>query len=603
MIPLLLFPPALATEGTLTVPLAELEARIAASALGAAAPAEVVLGEARWSGTADAETLALALDAELRVALVGDGYKEVPLLGSEAVLLSAEVDGRPVPVVSSGGMHVWSTDATGDRRVRVRALVPPSGPRGALEYDFGIPRTASTALALVLPRPGLRPEVTDAVVAEVRTVGGTTVLTADLAPTGRVKLLGLKDLGDAEAKPPKLYAEATHLLAVDDDRLELFTVVRYGILYAGARRFEVFVPEGFEVVSADGEGAFGWEIVATGGGNLLRGETAYPIRNRYELSLVLQRELPETATRLALPHPVGVERHHGWVGLEAPGRVRIESVTAEGALAVDPRQLPEELRRASVSPLLHAFRTTSERATLGLETVPLPEVEVSAERIDRVEARTIVSANGRAVTDLALVLRNRLRHGLLLDLPDGTEVTRALLDGEPVVPSRASTGQVVVPLRRSGPDEAFTVQLVLSGEAGVPGWLGWTGLALPTLDLPASEVRWDVHWPRDWRWSGLRSVVATQERVGWGQWLAASAAVAAPPSNTAQLAAPSDGPSASYARYWVPAGEVVAVWAWHTAPGLRTSALGAALLALLAAGAASFRRWSRSSEEAPRERG
>ena len=498
-------PAAAAPDAVVTVPVEAWEARVAAAAAVEPVPLEAVMGRARWTGTADPETLALAVDATLDVSLSGStGVARVPLLGPEAVLVGVEVDGRPVAVDQGPQGYVWPTTETGDHTVRVRARVAPSGQRGSVEYDFGVPRTAATSLSLTLPRPGLRPEIARAVRTTVQSTGDRSHVVADLAPTDRIRLLGLKDLEASGTRAAKQYAESAHLVAVDEHRIEIYTVVRYTILYAGARSFEVFVPEGLSIVSADGEGAYTYEVVEADSGTILKGETAYPIRNHYEVSLRLSRDLPQTATRLALPHAVGVEREHGWVGVEAPGRVNLEEVEPDGIVAVDPSALPDELRHASVSPLLYGMRTHGDGA-IRIRATPLPEVEVNADRIDRVNATTVVSSSGRAVTEIAVTLRNRLRHALLLDLPPGAEVTRAFLDGDPVVPSRTAKGQIAVPLRRSAPDAPFSVSIVVASPGRSPGLLGATALALPAFDLPTTALSWSVSLPEGWRWSELRA--------------------------------------------------------------------------------------------------
>lgn len=554
---------------TVTVPLDVWNAH-GPSTAAPALPPTARIGAARYQGTADEATLTLDLHATVQVSLSGVGQKAVVLLADDVVLTDARVDGTPIPIASADGHYVWKTERTGDVTVTLDALVPVSGQRGSLEYDFGVPATPITALDLVFPRPDLRPRVERAVRSEIATVGATTHLVASLETTDRVKLVGLRDFGTDGGQAAKLYAETTHLMAVDEQEIALFTVVRYSILYAGARTFEVFVPEGLTVRSADGEGAFTWTVEPTTGGNLLRGETDTPMRNRYELSLELVRPLPDAPLRFALPHVVGVEREHGWVGLEVPGRVQVANVVPDGLSPVDVHQLPDELRRASVSPLLAAFRSHGPGA-ISLDATPLPEVEVSTERIDRIEARSVVSSNGRVVTELTLTLRNRVRPGLSLTVPEGTEVLRTLRDGEVVAPSRAANGQIVVPLRRSAPDAPFTVQVVLADTVVASGWFGRTRLSLPALDWPATEVHWDVSWPAGSHWFALHGPVPTPTLSGYGHWLADDQARPVPPPTPPPQVAAAEGPSDPYARYWAPADEPIEVRAWHLAPVLWTA--------------------------------
>ena len=565
--------------GQVTVPIEVWQrARGAVATAPAAAPPSRV-GAADWRGVADPETLTLQLVGTLQIDLgQGPGWRSVPLLGQDSVLVGVTVDGRPEPVGVADGHHTWRTDRRGRAVVQVRALVPAGGQGGALQYDVVVPSTASTHLQLDLPRPNLDPAVEGAIRTEVISTDGRTRLVADLVPTTRIKVLGLRDLGEASSREAKLYAEGVHLLSVDEHRLELFTVLHYSILYAGVRRFEAFLPEGLRVVSAGGEGAFRYTLTETEGGTLLQGQTTYPIHNRYEISLRLQRELPSDTFTVDLPHPLGVERAHGWVGVEVPGRVQLDTVDAQGLLGIDPLQLPDEVREASVSPILAAFRATGDRGRVRLAARPLPEVEVDADTIDRVWARTLVSANGRVATEIQFSLRNRLRHGLTLTLPSGTRIVRAQRDGQPIVPSRGDDERIVLPLRRTTEGKGLVVQVVLASQIDLPGWIGSAALALPEVDLPISELAWEVHWPEGMRFSELRGEVRSQQRSGSGHWLGVEGQTGGTVS--AALAPPEAGSMAIYQRYWIPAGEGIGVSATHIARGLR--ALGT--LAILGLG-------------------
>ena len=560
-----------AVEATVTLPLAEVEAL-------KQAPAAVVpsarIGQARWTGRIEPGG-AIALDATLTVDLRGDGYKHVALLDEGAVLTQVTVDGQIVPVGLQGGHHTWITNARGPVTVRLQGWLAPTHQRGSLEYDVAIPQTPATHLELQLPQADLRPEVQHAVRTHVENRGGSTYLVADLSPTNRLHIVGLRDLQTEASRPPELFAETSHLVSIDDHRVELFSVVRYSILYAPSRTFEVFVPEGLAVTDADGQGAFDYVLEDVPGGQLLRGQTQHPIRNRYELSIQLQRPLPEGDLALSLPEARGVAREHGWVGLEVPGRVRVTDREGTGMTPLPVHQLPAEVRDASVSPLLDAWRLDGP-ASLSFDAARLPEVEVSAERIDAVHARTVLSARGREVTELTLELQNRSRHGLLVRLPPGSEVTRAARDGEPVTPAEHPEG-IVLPLRRTTDGRAQTLQLVLGRDRDAPGPRGTTELTLPQLDLPAAAVDWTVHLPESHRWGELTAAVRSQTRVGSGDWLADRGAMAAVGPAPA-LPTPNSSAVRHYERFWVDASTPLVVQVRHTAPWLHAaSRLGAVL--------------------------
>lgn len=552
---------ALGVESTVTLPLSAYEAIEAPTP--PVAPS-VRMGRAVWNGVVDASG-AVEVEADLVVDLDGDGWKSVPLLGAAAVLKEVRIDGTPVPVTLEGGHHVWTTDAVGPVVVHVDAWIPSSGQPGSLEYDVAIPQTPSTRLVLTLPQPDLRPEVRDAVRTDVRSVGDQTVLTADLQPTTRLHVLGLRDLQSDDARPAELYAESSHLVSIDDHRVDVFSVVRFSILYAGTRRFDLFVPDGLTVVEADGEGAFRYDLEPVDGGTLLRGETRHPIRNRYEVSLRVQQALPEGDATLRLPEARGVEREHGWVGLEVPGRVQVTERRGVDLHALQIQQLPAEVRESSLSPILDAWRLDG-GGTLAWTAAPLPEVEVSSERVDQVVARTVMAGGGRTVTELTMTLHNRSRHGLTLTLPEGTEVTSASRDGQPVVPA-ARDGGVVLPLRRTD-GRPQVLRVVLASSTRAPGLFGVTELALPPMDLPLAAVDWQLHLPEGRRWGDVESDVRSQTRAGNGSWLADRPQLAVQGTPPSAVAAPESGEVRRYGRFWVDGGDPIAIRVRHTAPWL-----------------------------------
>src|SRR5690606_3169124 len=213
--------------------------------------------------------------------------------------------------------------------------------------------------------------------------------------------------------------------SLDEDAWEMFTVVRYSILYAGTKSFRFSIPSGVSLVSADGEGAFRYTLQPQDDGSaVLVGETAYPIRNSYEISLRLRRELadPSAGFPVLRPRPLGVEREYGWVGVEVTGALNLEEKEARGMTRVDVRQLPADMLTNAVSPILKAYRYHDPTAALSLVAEPLPEQDPSSHSVDSVRAYTTVSIDGKMLTEMRITLRNRLRHQLILTLPSGAEL-------------------------------------------------------------------------------------------------------------------------------------------------------------------------------------
>ena len=579
----------------------------------------VVLGAAEYSGEAREGALALTLTLQVTLGQP-DRWKIVPLVGDDAVVIRASAAGVDVPIARRNGYHVWVTERTGEISLRVEILVPARGPRGSIEYDFLVARTPVTKFSCRFPVPGLEPRLTAAVHSETRSGPASTQYTATLRPTTRIHLVGFRDLGAAEGRDAKIYAETTSLLSVDEGAFDLFTVIRYTILYAGTKDFAIQIPKGMTVVSADGRGAFQFTIESEGERTVLKGETAFPIRNNYEISLRLRQEIEAEAFDLRLPTCIGVEREQGWLGVEVTGKLKLEELTREELLAVDLRQLPVEMIQGAVSPILKAYRYNVPDPRLRLEAILLPEKEPASASIDKVRAFTVVSTDGQVLTDLRVTLRNRLRHSLTLTLPAGTEVRTTLLDGDPVKPSRKDDGRLMVPLKRStGRErlEPFTVQVVLAGAVSSMGLLGRRELDLPSVDLPVSSLAWSVFLPARNLYSALEGDIEHQEIAGTAAWHPPSRRTAlwqnqglgnvlanAPAGDLignrgsldtgampVRIKLPERGTRVEYNRYWLDADKPLAVSFWYLRGWVRLPIALALVLGLAACLVAFSFRW------------
>ena len=570
-----------------------LDAVEAATASAGAPTTPVVLGASRFTG--ESRDGVLHLQLELQVTLASDAaWKVVPLVGEQVVVQSARSGGQALGLSRMSGYHVWITREGGEHTLTLDLLVPPRGRRGSLEYDFQVARTPATTFSCSFPSADLEPRLRAAVQSSVARAGDRTTLSATLEPTSRVHLVGFRDLGASGAREARLYAEGLHLVSLSAGTLELFSVARYNILYAGNRSFDLMIPEGFDVVSAEGEGAFRYTLEDRDGATLLKGETAYPIRNSYEISLRLKRDIPEDGSpfTVSLPRTVGAEREYGWVGAEVTGTLKLDEVERAEALAVDVRQLPLEMVQSAVSPVLRAWRYHASDARIVLSAERLPEQDPASASIDTVVADTVVSAAGRRLTDVRITLRNRIRHSLAVRLPPGAEVRSTLLDGEPIKPSRSRDGALLFPLKRSDGAtglEPFTLQLVLEEDAPPPGLAGRLDLALPTLELPVSTLRWRAWLPKNNDYSALEGDIEPQQVWGAGRWYRAPQTVGigglvgagtGPTGGAARESSesgampvridlPRSGQSLELSRYWLEADQPIEGSTWHVRSWLK----------------------------------
>lgn len=503
-----------------------------AEAQGQAAP--TVIAAAHYVGRVEKGHLRLmaTLSAHLPASR---GYKTVPLLGKDAVILSAKQGAESIPLMIRDGMWVWPTAKSGDAEIQIEFLTAPTGPRGSVEYRFGIAETSVTDLRIFFPQKDLSPVVTGAAVTERKELTGGIELHAVLPPIEDIHIVGFHEVDDSLAtSKAQLYGQTMNLVSVSDEVLEVFSVISYAILYAPTKHFEIEIPSGYEISSADGQGAFRYTITTQNGQTTLHGETADGIRQRYEISLRLRRALSATENELRVPIPKlkGVERDSGTLAIEAPGRLSVERAEGDGLLKIDARELPDAILASSVSPVTQAFRYAAPPANATIWIGRYPEKILATSSVDRLEMSTVATRDGERMTQMTFELRNNLRQHLAVTVPDGAEIKSATLDNAPIKLSRDASGRVLVPLVRSRIEEGrlkpLRIRMVVSTKADAFGLFGRQTFSMPRVDIPISSMSWSIHLPKSFGHTKFDTGVANETSVRDASWFQPPAPNSAP---------------------------------------------------------------------------
>lgn len=585
-----------------------------------------VVGETIYRGRSEGRFLRFTLEMTARFP-DADVLRSIPVLGRDAVVLSARHDGVPIALIQGGDHWVWHARARGRARLVVDFVVAPTGPRGSIEYRFGVAESPVTELSVDFGTHGLSPQIAGAVTKRVSPSESGTRLDAILKPTRRIHIVGLHDVEkSAGARAAKVYGETHNLVSLSDESIELFSVVDFTILYAPAKRFRVELPAGYDIVSADGQGAFHYTIETVEHKPVLVGETAFGMRDHYEISIRLKRALSADEKKVQLPVPrlPDVERDTGYVAIEVPGKLSVEAAKGEGLVPLDVRELPQGLVMSAVSPVVRAFRYADRRSPVWLEVARYPERALASGGVDELSATSVITTDGRVMTDARFELRNVLEQYLALELAEGAEVQSAAIDGNPLKPSRDDKGRVLLPLVRSKRDGGrlvpFEVQIVYRTQMDELGAVGRRSLVLPKLEVPISSLEWNVYVPGGFETTSLGGPVAPQRFVKNASWhdsgladigleeedaleLAAAYGIEADPGDAGsgampvRVRIPKRGKHLAYHRYWVDAGQPTEVrFGFVRSPvAMIWSALGALALAgmvLLA--------WSLSKKRGPR---
>jgi len=145
-------------------------------------------------------------------------------------------------------------------------------------------------------------------------------------------------------------------------------------------------------------------------------------------------------------------------------------------------------------------RQPGEAPGLALEWTRFPDTKLLAAVAQQATVTTLVTSEGRSLTEVKLLLRNRQQPFMKVALPPGASIVSAEVGGETVKPVLGADGSRV-PLLRAGfrPADAYEVSFVIMHSGAPFAQKGGGELTLPKMDVPVGLVEWEVFLPERYK--------------------------------------------------------------------------------------------------------
>lgn len=490
-------PPA-GPPGTVTLPLADYDRLVERAASPtrppAAAPVSAVLSRV---------SLALRVaDGAVRgtMEISGEAFRPGPVhLFDGRGLLDARQVGRPLAVRIQGrGPEAVITQAGPLALTLDWAGEVVAGP-GRASFTVPVPPAGTARASVDLPGPALDVQVTGGVVVERSSAGGRTLLDLALDPGG-VAQLSWTVRESAEVAAPRearFLSDLKTLVTAAESDLRLTTLVDLTIVQGEPTQVDVTLPTGFEVVAASGATLEDSAPIAGG----LRLTLREPERRRHQILLNLERAVTDGSfeTELPLPTLAGAQRETGEVALEGVGTLELDAKEAGSLRRMDVSETGSPLKALAREPLLAAFRyhrRPDEAPRLPVEVRRFPTAPVLAALADRASVTTLVTTEGRTLTEVSLSVRNQAQPFLRVGLPAGATLLSAEVAGAGVKPVTGADG-TRVPLLRIGfrPNGPYAVTFVYLASGAPFAKKGEAAYSLPRLDVPINVLDWELFLP------------------------------------------------------------------------------------------------------------
>jgi hypothetical protein len=472
----------------------------------------------RQPGTADQAPLPAALTrADLRVRVDGaiaratiqvdgevfrSGTMKVPLIKG-ATLLDARMAERPLPLAAEGDTHVAILPGPGPFSATLEtgtALVMTPG-RGS--FTLAVPPAGTATATIDIPGDQMDVRLSGGLILRRSSANGRTIVEATLEP-GSPTQVSWTTRDSAPTGAPKdvrMLADLKTLVTIGEADVRLVTLVDIAVIQGEPAEVVVQLPDGYELTgvtgpSLDRSEERGREVVLF---------LAAPSQRRHQFLLTLEQTTTGGSFKLgtSFPRIAGVQRETGEVAIEGLGTLEIASSDMPGLRRMDVREANPAIASIARQSLLAAFRyqrTTETAPLLTLDVKRFQDAAVLAAVAERAVATTLVTSEGRALTEVTLWIRNRAQPFLRVALPPDSSMLSVEVAGGAAKPVDGKDG-TRVPLLRPGfrPTGAYAVSFVYL-HAGAPFTKkGDMQMELPKMDLPVGIVEWELFVPDRYR--------------------------------------------------------------------------------------------------------
>lgn len=430
------------------------------------------------------------------------GVSRVPLIRG-ATLLEARMGDRPLPLLADGGSHfaLLSGPSTFSATLDVGTAVTTTPGRGT--FTLPVPEAGSATATIDVAGDQTDVRLSPGLIQRRTSFGGRTIVEATLDPgtSTQVSWSTRDSAPTVAARDVRLLSEVKTLVTIGDADVRLLSLVDVNVLQGEPAQLEIDLPPGYEVSSVTGPSLDRSETLT----GQVRIFILDPALRRHQFLIGLEREKPGSSFKLetGLPAVVAAQRETGEVAIEGVGTLEIAAADIPGMHRIDIREVDRTLAGVARQSLLAAFRYQSAAdvpTVLALDVRRFPDAPVLAAVAERAVATTLLTSEGRALTEVTLWVRNRAQAFLKVGLPTGASMLSVEVAGEPAKPAEATDG-TRVPLLRPGfrPGGAYAVSFVYLHTATAFAGKGNMQMLLPRMDMPVNIVEWELFVPDRYR--------------------------------------------------------------------------------------------------------
>ena len=437
---------------------------------------------------------------QLQGEILHKGATKIPLTTGMAIL-DARQEGKGLPLALENGTHTAVLVGPADFAVTLDAGLPLTMEAGRASFSLPVPSAGSVRLALVVPGDHTNVRISLGLITSRSSEKGQTAIEATLVP-GQPTNIWWTTRETATPVVPKevrFLSDVKTLVSVSEADIRIAALADITVVQGEPSQFQIEVPTGFEITGATGASVESSEVEP----GVLTLKVTGPAQRSHEFLISMEKSISATRADAPFLSCKDAQRETGEVLVEGAGTIELTATEAGGLKRIDFKEMSPYLRSLAHSPMQAAFRyhkQPNEKPALALEWTRFPDSSVIAAVAERAVVTTLVTTEGRSLTEIRLTIKNQAQPFLKVALPAGASILSAEVAGGKVKPVEGPDGNRV-PLLRAGfrPVDSYTVSFVFMHSGAPFAKKGGSDLVLPKMDVPINLLQWEVFLPEQYK--------------------------------------------------------------------------------------------------------
>jgi hypothetical protein len=436
---------------------------------------------------------------QLQGEVFAKGATKVPLT-SGITILDAHQEGRGLPLQQEGGTHVAILPGRAEFSVTLDAGLRLVQEAGRASFNIPAPSAGSVRLSLVIPGDHANVRISPGLITSRTSEKGQTTIEATLIPgqPANVWWTTREIAAPTVPREVRFLSDLKTLISVSEADIKIATLADITVVQGDPSQFEVELPPGYEITGATGGSLESSEVQS----GVLILKVSAPAQRSHQFLISMEKSINASKADAPFLSFKNTQRETGEMLVEGAGTMELTATEGGGLKRMDLKEINPYLHSLARFPLQAAFRyhkQPAETPTLALAWVRFPDSSVLAAVAERAVVTTLVTSEGKSLTEVTMTIKNQAQPFLKVDLPAGS-ILSADVAGEKVKPVQGPDGSRV-PLLRPGfrPTDSYTVSFVFMHSGSPFAKKGGSDLSLPKMDVPISFLQWEVFLPEQFK--------------------------------------------------------------------------------------------------------